>query len=154
MNVADQYQMQLFLQQLAQWATQAQNPGGFINSQPGSIQGGALQTVSRYLNAVSGTQTVQANNGASIMVEINITGNTTLVLANLMIGIPVVVKASGAHTLKMNATDGAGTAYAISAKNSSLVDMVATGVSASGTVIFAGNSDYAGATPSLWFLYN
>lgn len=160
MNLSDQYQMQNFLQQLAQWATQAQNPGGFINSQPGSIQGGSLQTVSKYLNAVSGTQTVPANNGASIMVEINITGNTTLVLANLMVGIPVVIKVNNTagigHNFLINATNGAGTAYAINAKNSALVDMVGTGVSigAGATLVFAGNSDNAGAMPSLWMIYN
>jgi hypothetical protein len=160
MNLNDQYQMQNFLQQLAQWATQTQNPFQLINSQAGSVQGGSLQTVSKYLNGVSGTQTVACANAANVMVEINFTADTTLVLASLSVGVPVVVKATNTggagHVLKMNGTSGNGTTYAISGKGSGLVDFVATGVTigAGGTGVFAGNSDMAGATPSLWFLYN
>lgn len=160
LNLMDQGQMQNFLQQLALWGTQLQSPAGLLNSNPGSVQGGAISTVSQYLNGVSGTQTVACANAASVMVEINFTGNVTLALSNLSVGIPVVVKATNsggvAHTLEMSATTGGGIVYAISAKGSSLVDMVATGVSmnSGATNVFAGNSDTAGATPSLWLLFN
>jgi len=160
MNLMDQTQMQNFLQQLAQWATQQQNSNQAINSQPGSIQGGSLQTVAKYLNSVSGTQTVECANAADVMVEINITGNTTLVLANLSVGVPVIVKVGNiagiGHTFQMNATNGAGTAYAINAKGAALVDMVGTGISlgAGVTGVFAGDGDMSGSVPSLWMLFN
>ncbi len=109
---------------------------------------------------MSGTQTVDCSNATSVTVEINFTATTTLVLSNLSVGVPVVVKASdtalGAHSFNITATTGSGTAYAIHAKSSATFDNMVAGISVAGTttVIFAGSSDMAGATPSLWLVYN
>lgn len=153
-NLMNQDHMQNFLQQLALWGTAVQNPGALLNSQMGSIQGGALQAGQFFLGTVSGAQPVNAANAATVTIKLTMSGNTQLTINNLAIGIPVTITAvcSGTHTLTINANTPAQVAYAVNGKSSGGLTDLTGGVSVSATtLIFSGNSITG---PELDLVYN